>query len=211
MVFVQCFVTAIINRLVGLFEAVDCLCGGAIARIVAMFIGSFILGLAMAAAADGGGFVLTSSAFAAGDAIPRRYTCDGSDESPPLSWHGVPPGTQSLALVIEDPDAPDPRAPQRVWVHWVVYDIPAGAPGLVESPHGKTLPDGARVGLNDWHRQDYGGPCPPIGRHRYFIRLYALDTRLGALDQPTRAAVAAAMQGHVIATAELLGTYRKRQ
>jgi Raf kinase inhibitor-like YbhB/YbcL family protein len=161
-----------------------------------MFIGSFILGLAMAAAADGGGFVLTSSAFAAGDSIPQRYACDGSDESPPLSWRGVPPGTQSLALVIEDPDAPDPRAPQRVWVHWVVYDIPA---------------DGARVGLNDWHRQDYGGPCPPIGRHRYFFRLYALDTRLGVLDPPTRAAVAGAMEGHVIATAELLGTYRKRQ
>jgi hypothetical protein len=176
-----------------------------------MFIGSFILGVAMAAAAGGAAFVLESPAFAAGHTIPQRYTCEGSDESPPLGWRGVPAGARSLVLVIEDPDAPDPRAPKRTWVHWIVYDIPPDVRELAASVGGATLPAGARVGLNDWHRRDYGGPCPPIGRHRYFFRLYALDTRLGALDQPTRAAVTAAMEGHVIATAELLGTYRKRR
>lgn len=176
-----------------------------------MLIGSFILGFAMAAAANGGALELTSSAFAAGHAIPQRYTCEGSDQSPPLSWHGVPTGTQSLVLVVEDPDAPDPHAPKRTWVHWIVYDIPPDAHALAQSAGGAEIPAGARVGLNDWHREDYGGPCPPIGRHRYFFRLYALDTSLGPLDQPTRAAIAGAMRGHVIATAELLGTYRKRQ
>jgi Raf kinase inhibitor-like YbhB/YbcL family protein len=142
---------------------------------------------------------LTSSAFADGGAIPRKYTCEGRDVSPPLAWSGVPPGAKSLALVVDDPDAPDPAAPKMTWVHWVLYDIPpAGA-----------LADG-KDGLNDWDRTGWGGPCPPIGRHRYFFKLYALDTMLG-LRQPTKAALERAMKGHILAQATLVGTYQKHR
>jgi len=150
---------------------------------------------------------LTSTAFAPQGVIPRRYTCEGEDIAPPLLWSGVPDATRSLVLIVDDPDAPDPAAPQRTWVHWVLVDIPPGAAGLPEGGH--PLPAGTRAGLNDWHRQGYGGPCPPIGRHRYFFKLYALDTTLPALHQPTKAAAEQAMQGHVLARTELVGTYQK--
>jgi len=150
---------------------------------------------------------LESSAFEAGGEIPARHTCEGDDVSVPLSWSGLPEGTKSLALVVDDPDAPDPSAPKTVWVHWVLYDIPPDAGGLAEGV--KALPAGAREGLNDWKRTGYGGPCPPIGRHRYFFKLYALDTLLSGLEQPTKGQIEAAMQGHVIASAELIGTYQK--
>jgi Raf kinase inhibitor-like YbhB/YbcL family protein len=150
---------------------------------------------------------LTSTAFAHGADIPSRHTCEGDDVSPPLSWTELPSGTQSLALIVDDPDAPDPAAPQRTWVHWVVVDLPPASAGL---PEGGALPTGARDGLNDWKRAGYGGPCPPIGRHRYFFKLHALDTTLPALKQPTKAALEEAMKGHVLAQAELLGTYQKR-
>ena len=151
---------------------------------------------------------LTSSAFADGQPIPRKYTCEGEDVSPPLAWSGVPAQAKSLALIVDDPDAPDPEAPRMTWVHWVVVDVPSGTSGLAEGAGGGGLPAGAIVGINDWKRQSYGGPCPPIGRHRYFHKLYALDTLLD-LRQPTKAEVERAMAGHVLAEAVLMGTYEK--
>ena len=152
---------------------------------------------------------LTSSAFAHGAAIPVRCTCEGDDVSPPLSWTGAPIGTKSFILIVDDPDAPDPKAPRMTWVHWVVYDLPAETTGLSEGL-GK-LPAGAKLGLNDWNRADYGGPCPPIGRHRYFHKLYALDTELGDLKHPTKARIARAMEGRILADATLIGTYEKHK
>lgn len=152
---------------------------------------------------------LHSPAFPDGGEIPRKYTCEGEDAVPPLAWSGVPEGTRSLALVIEDPDVPDPAAPKRTWVHWVVYDIPAGAEGIVEGGGGALLPPGSKEGTNDWKRASYGGPCPPIGRHRYFHTLYALDTGLEALAAPTKSELESAMRGHVLAKAVLMGTYQK--
>jgi Raf kinase inhibitor-like YbhB/YbcL family protein len=150
---------------------------------------------------------LSSSAFAPRGEIPRRHTCEGEDLAPPLHWSGVPDGAASLVLIVDDPDAPDPAAPQRTWVHWVLYDIAPAASGLPEG--GRPLPAGTREGLNDWNRHGYGGPCPPIGRHRYIFKLYALDKTLPALPRPTKAAVEQAMRGHVLAHAELVGTYQK--
>jgi Raf kinase inhibitor-like YbhB/YbcL family protein len=144
-------------------------------------------------------FTLHSPAFAEGQPIPVQYTCQGQDVSPPLTWTGVPEGTRSLVLLVDDPDAPDPQAPKMTWVHWVLYDIPPEAPGLPEGMTTAQLPPGTEEGLNDWRRTGYGGLCPPIGSHRYFHKLYALDTRLMGLGQPTKAQVEAAMQGHVIA------------
>lgn len=151
---------------------------------------------------------LSSTAFAAGGDIPQRYTCEGEDTAPPLAWREVPAPTKSLALIVDDPDAPDPAKPQRTWVHWVLVDIPPSATGLPEG--GTPLPSGTRSGLNDWNRSGYGGPCPPIGRHRYFFKLYALDTTLPALGTPKKAELERAMQGHVLAQAELIGTYQKK-
>src|SRR5690349_25158089 len=150
---------------------------------------------------------LTSTAFTHGADMPRRCTCEGEDLAPPLQWSDVPSGTASLALIVDDPDAPDPAKPQRTWVHWVVVDIPPGAGGL--PGEGQALPGGCREGLNDWKRAAWGGPCPPIGRHRYFFKLYALDCMLG-LDRPTKPDVERAMAGHVLAEATLMGTYQKR-
>lgn len=149
---------------------------------------------------------LASSAFSDRGEIPVRHTCEGADTSPPLAWTGVPTGAKSLALIVYDPDAPDPAAPRTTWVHWVVFDIPPGATGLAE---GAKPPPGAQEGLNDWGTPGYRGPCPPVGSHRYFHRLYALDVILGSLAQPTKARIEAAMRGHVIASAQLVGTYRK--
>ncbi|MGH8487803.1 MAG: YbhB/YbcL family Raf kinase inhibitor-like protein [Gammaproteobacteria bacterium] len=152
---------------------------------------------------------LTSSAFTHNGEIPAQYTCEGKDLSPPLAWSGVPAGAKSLALIVDDPDAPDPAAPKLTWVHWVLYNIPVRTPGLPEAV--KQLPAGTRQGLNDWQRAGYGGPCPPIGRHRYFHKLYALDITLPDPGKPTKANVEAAMKGHVLAQAELVGTYQKRK
>jgi Raf kinase inhibitor-like YbhB/YbcL family protein len=152
---------------------------------------------------------IQSPAFAPGEAIPARYTCEGADIAPPLAWSGVPPAAQSLVLILEDPDAPDPRAPRMTWVHWVLYNLPPGSSGLPEGATSKDLPPGAREGRNDWKRTGYGGPCPPIGRHRYFHRLYALDRMLPDLGVPTKSALLAAMQGHILEQAELVGTYQK--
>jgi Raf kinase inhibitor-like YbhB/YbcL family protein len=152
---------------------------------------------------------LTSTAFAPDGSIPARYTCDGTNVSPPLAWSNLPAGTKSLALVVTDPDAPDPKAPKMTWVHWILYDLPAETTGLREGIPVKGLPPGTLEGSNDWGRTGYGGPCPPVGRHRYVLTLYALDTVLADLDKPTRAKLLAAMKDHVLGKAELTGTYRR--
>ena len=151
---------------------------------------------------------LTSSGFTDGQEIPARQTCQGGDASPPLQWSDPPRGTKSFAIVIDDPDAPDPSAPKTTWVHWVVYDIPSGVSSL-EQGAAAHMPAGSRPGLNDWHAAGYRGPCPPVGRHRYFHKIYALDTVLPDLGQPTKAALEHAMHGHVLGQALLLGTYAK--
>jgi Raf kinase inhibitor-like YbhB/YbcL family protein len=150
---------------------------------------------------------IASTAFAHDGAIPKRYTCEGEDCSPPLSWSGVPAEAKSLVLIVDDPDAPDPAAPKMTWVHWVLFDLPPDCTGLDEAV--TALPTGTREGRNDFKRTAYGGPCPPIGRHRYFHTLYALDARLELPGEPTKAQVEAAMDGHVLARAELVGTYQK--
>ena len=157
------------------------------------------------------GFALRSPSFAEGGQIPIRHTCEGADASPPLAWEGAPPGTRTLALVVDDPDAPDPKAPRMTWVHWVLYDMPPAAAGLPEAVAREALPAGTRQGVNDWKRTGWGGPCPPIGRHRYFFKLYALDAALGDLGALTKAKLEAAMKGHVLAEARLMGTYEKQR
>ena len=152
---------------------------------------------------------LTSSVFEDGASIPSKYTCKGNDISPPLLWKDVPDAAQSLVLIVDDPDAPDPSAPQTTWVHWVLYNIPPGTTQLSEHTTSANLPPGTREGVNDWGRTGYGGPCPPIGRHRYVHKLYALDTLLAELNHPTKAKLESAMQGHILAHTQLIGTYQK--
>jgi Raf kinase inhibitor-like YbhB/YbcL family protein len=148
---------------------------------------------------------ITSSAFKAGAAIPAAYSCDGADQSPALSWSGMPPGTKRVALILDDPDAP-----AGTWVHWVVYDLPADAmqlqAGVVKA---ETLPNAAKQGLNDFRKIGYNGPCPPPGKpHRYTFRLYALDRPTGLPPRASKAQVLRAIDGHVVAQAELVGTYQ---
>lgn len=152
---------------------------------------------------------LSSTAFTDQASIPSLYTCEGKDISPALAWDDVPNNTKSLVLIVDDPDAPDPAAPKMTWVHWVLYNLPVSSTALVEAVTSASLPKGTFQGLNDWKRPGYGGPCPPIGRHRYFFKLYALDTLLPHLGQATKADVERAMQGHVIEQTELVGTYQK--
>jgi Raf kinase inhibitor-like YbhB/YbcL family protein len=152
---------------------------------------------------------ITSSVFSQNGEIPAKYTCDGKDVSAPLAWSGLPAGTKSLALIVDDPDAPDPAAPKMTWVHWVLYNIPPGATGLPEGVKSGELPKGTKEGLNDWKRTGYGGPCPPIGRHRYFHKLYALDVVLPDLGRATKQELEKAMKGHILASAELVGTYKR--
>ena len=142
--------------------------------------------------------------------IPKKFTCDGSDVSPALAWSDVPEGTKSFALIVDDPDAPDPAKPRMTWVHWVLYNIPATAKSLPEGVIQSDLPKGTLQGLNDWKKPGYGGPCPPIGKHRYFHKLYALDVVLPDLGQPTKAKLEKAMEGHVLAKGELVGLYQRK-
>ena len=155
-------------------------------------------------------FKLFSSDFAANAEIPKVHTCEGADISPHLEWSGAPEGTRSLALIVDDPDAPDPQAPQMVWVHWVLYNLPASTTELPQGVEASDLPEGTGQGLNDWQRTGYGGPCPPIGRHRYFHKLYALDAVLPDLGEINKEGLLETLEGHVLATAELMGTYQKR-
>lgn len=155
--------------------------------------------------------VLKSEVFVDGGPIPGRHTCDDEDRSPPLSWEGLPEGTETLVLIVDDPDAPDPAAPRMVWDHWILYNLPASCGGLPEGVQTSELPAGTGEGINSWGRTGYGGPCPPIGRHRYFHRLYALDARLpDELGQPTKNELLAAMEDHILARTELVGTYDKQ-
>lgn len=153
---------------------------------------------------------ITSNAFEHEGSVPKVYTCEGADTSPHLAWSGLPEGTKSLALIVDDPDAPDPKAPKMVWVHWVLYNIPTDVTELAENSSDE-LPPGTLEGLNDWKQTGYGGPCPPIGQHRYFHKLYALDTVLSDLGNPTKKRLLDAMEGHILEKAELIGTYEKGQ
>ncbi len=154
-------------------------------------------------------YTLTSPVFSHQGEIPKRHTCEGKDISPQLSWSNPPEGTKSFALIVDDPDAPDPQAPRMTWVHWVLYNLPPTASELPEGVRSEALPQGTRQGQNDWKRKGYGGPCPPIGRHRYFHKLYALDTVLPDLGTPTKPELEKAMEGHVLDRVELVGTYEK--
>lgn len=148
---------------------------------------------------------LTSSAFTEGTMIPRKYTCDAEDTSPDLKWSGVPKGTQSLALICDDPDAP-----VGTWVHWVLFNIPADVTALPAGiPAEATLENGARQGKNDFRKLGYGGPCPPGGTHRYYFKLYALDTRLDLASGSSKAQLLAAMKGHILAEGQLMGKYQR--
>jgi Raf kinase inhibitor-like YbhB/YbcL family protein len=155
-------------------------------------------------------FAITSPGFRAGAEIPARFTCEGKDLSPPLEWSGVPSGARSLVLVVEDPDCPDPAAPKMTWVHWLLYNLPPDTRGLAEGVSEKALPAGTLAGTTDARRTGWHGPCPPVGRHRYFFRLYALDTTLPDLHRPSRSTLEQMMDGHLLASAELMGTYEKR-
>ena len=154
---------------------------------------------------------ITSAVFTADGDIPQKYTCQGEDISPPLHWEGVPEHAKSLVLIVDDPDAPDPAAPRMTWVHWLLYNLSPQSSGLPEGATPSDLPPGTLEGANDWQRTGYGGPCPPVGRHRYFHKLYALDILLPDLKQPDKSALEAAMQGHVIEQSELVGGYEKRR
>jgi Raf kinase inhibitor-like YbhB/YbcL family protein len=177
-----------------------------------LLLGSLLVGVDVLLIGTGAGIAmaltLTSPAFKQGGKIPSSYTCEGNDVSPPLVFEGVPEGTKSLALVIDDPDAPDPKAPKRVWVHWVVFNLPTDTKRLEENASAAGLPKGAVQGMNDFQSKSYGGPCPPVGRHRYFHKLYALDVTLPA-KALGKAELEAAMQGHVLGKAELMATYQK--
>lgn len=153
--------------------------------------------------------IIISPSFKHNGVIPSRHTCDGQNISPLLKWSGVPSGTKSLALIVDDPDAPDPASPKMIWVHWVVYNIPPDTMGLPEAMSAEGLPPGTLQGLNDWENAGYQGPCPPIGKHRYFFKLYALDIVLPDMKRPAKAALEKAMQGHVLAQAELVGLYQR--
>ena len=154
-------------------------------------------------------FRIESGSFRHNEMIPVRYTCDGRDISPSLTWSGIPAGTKSLVLIVDDPDAPDPAAPKMTWVHWILYNIPPEVPGLEENISAASLPAGTKEGINDWGRTGYGGPCPPMGRHRYFFKLYALDMDLADLEMPTKVQVEQAFAGHIIAQTELVGVYQR--
>jgi hypothetical protein len=148
---------------------------------------------------------IKSSAFGSGEMIAAKYTCDGADFSPPLEWTGGPAGTKSFALICDDPDAP-----MGTWVHWVIYDIPPTATMLAEGiTRERDLPGGGTQGINDFRKIGYGGPCPPGGTHRYFFKLYALDTTLGLKPGITKDQLLKAMRGHILAEAQIMGTYRR--
>ena len=171
--------------------------GGLLIVTALMFSSLVLMDVNLLHAEENMTLTLKSSAFDNGGEIPSRYTCDGEDVSPPLVWTGVPETARSLVLIIDDPDAPDPKAPKMIWVHWVLYNISPDVSDLPEDIVPAKLPPGIVEGLNDWNRIGYGGPCPPVGRHRYFHKLYALDTVLEGMNTPTRAKVEAAMKGQI--------------
>jgi Raf kinase inhibitor-like YbhB/YbcL family protein len=153
---------------------------------------------------------LTSPSFTHQGDMPEKLTCEGPNVSPALAWSGLPPKTKSLALIVDDPDAPDPKAPKMTWVHWVLYNLPASSKGLAEAVAQKDLPPGTLEGTSDYKRGAWGGPCPPIGKHRYFFKLYALDAVLPDLKAPKKPQLEKAMEGHVLEKVELVGQYQKK-
>jgi len=153
-------------------------------------------------------FSITSPAFVHDSEIPQLYTCDDEDISPPLQWTGSPAATQSLVLIMDDPDAPDPRAPKMTWIHWLLYNLPADLNGLPEAVKTSELPAATLQGKNSWNSTGYGGPCPPIGRHRYYFKLYALDCVLPDLKHPDKDSLLKNMQGHILAETQLMATYQ---
>jgi Raf kinase inhibitor-like YbhB/YbcL family protein len=161
-----------------------------------------------AVGADMATFAVTSTSYKDGTEIPQKFTCQGGDANPQLAWSGLPANTKSIAIIVDDPDAPDPAKPERTWVHWVVYDIAPTTTSIPES-HGEAPPY-SRVGKNDFGKTTWGGPCPPTGKHRYFHKVYALDTMLGDLKEPTKAQLEAAMKGHILGQAQLVATYQKK-
>ena len=156
----------------------------------------------------GGGkmaITITSSAFIDGGIIPKKHTCDGSNISPPLSWSGLPKGARSIALICDDPDAP-----AGTWVHWVLFNIPVTVRELPRDiPAEKTLDSGAQHGINDFRKYGYGGPCPPSGTHRYYFKIYALNSRLALQPGITKAELIKAMAGHILSEGRLMGTYKR--
>jgi hypothetical protein len=152
---------------------------------------------------------LKSASFENQKNMDRKFTCDGENISPQLAWSDLPEGTKSIVLIVDDPDAPDPAKPKMTWVHWVLYNIPTSARALPEGIKTTDLPQGTLEGTNNWGKTGYGGPCPPIGTHRYFHKLFALDVVLPDLNHPTKAKLEKAMEGHVLAKAELIGLYRR--
>ena len=171
-----------------------------------------LLSIILSANAEGGNSImqLTSPSFENQQPVAKKFTCDGKDISPAMEWSDVPEGSKSFALIVDDPDAPDPANPRMTWVHWVLYNIPATVRSLPEGVKDKHLPKGTLQGLNDWKKTGYGGPCPPIGQHRYFHKLYALDIVLPDLKRPTKAKLEKAMEGHVLSKAELVGLYQRK-
>ncbi|MCO6439583.1 MAG: YbhB/YbcL family Raf kinase inhibitor-like protein [Nitrococcus mobilis] len=170
---------------------------------LAAAVGSLALG-GVIGTTSADGLSLSSEAFTHGETIPTRYTCDGRDISPPLTWDGIPSGTRSLALIASDPDAP-----RGTWYHWVLYAIPPEPSGLPENVDPRERAAAIHDGMNSWKRGGYSGPCPPTGRHRYFFHLYALDRVPEVPQQPSAAELHRAMQGHVISEATLMGLYAR--
>jgi Raf kinase inhibitor-like YbhB/YbcL family protein len=169
----------------------------------------FVLIISASAGVENRNMQIRSPSFENLRSIPKKHTCDAEDLSPPIEWSGAPNGTKSFALIVDDPDAPDPANPKMTWVHWVIYNIPTAIRALPEGVQEKDLPEGTLQGLNDWKRTGYGGPCPPIGAHRYFHKLYALDVVLPDLKQPTKAKLEKAMEGHILSKTELIGVYQR--
>jgi Raf kinase inhibitor-like YbhB/YbcL family protein len=160
------------------------------------------LGVIACGSASAGPLTVSSPVFSANGEIPVQHTCEGADTPPALAWSGAPATVKSYALIVDDPDAPDPKAPKTVWVHWVLADIPASVTHLPA--------DGIAVGKNDWGKTAWGGPCPPIGRHRYSFKVYALDAKVGRGGM-SKAELLEAMKGHVVGQGELVGTYQKKK
>ncbi len=179
-------------------------------RIYIIFLASFLFHtMAFGQGGKAMALVVSSPAFESNRSIPVRYTCEGEDISPPLHFFGAPENTKSLVLIVDDPDAPDPAAPKMTWVHWLLYNMPRDTAGLAEGE--PNLPPGTRQGTNDFGRTRYGGPCPPIGEHRYMFKLYALNTMLPDLGRPNKETLLQAMDGHILEQARLIGLYQKQR
>jgi Raf kinase inhibitor-like YbhB/YbcL family protein len=179
-----------------------------IIRLIILVFSVFFAAVVLAEGEKNMTLTLKSPDFVHHGEIPKVFTCDGDDTSPSLIWSGVPENAKSLVLIVDDPDAPDPAKPKMTWVHWVLYNIPPSAAELPRSAKTEKLPAGTKEGINDWKKTGYGGPCPPVGRHRYFHKLYALDVELSDLHKPNKTKLEAAMEGHIIEQAELIGTYQ---